>query len=125
MEVLQNTITLAMVFVIVVFLGWLCIIITTPKKIDCLPLLAFSCFLLVPVAVVSKWIYQAKYDQAFIKEWLLDHKPTCHDETIECLNDKTQWYKDSLRYIVPFDYQKKVSLDSLKNELNRFEGKSK
>lgn len=125
MEVLQNTITLALVFVIAVFLGWLYIVITTPKKIDCLPLFAFSCFLLVPVATVSKWIYKAKYDQEFIKEWLLDHKPTCHDETIECLNDKMQWYNDSLRYIVPFEHQKKVSIDSLKNELNRFEGASK
>lgn len=125
MEVLQNMITLATVFDLAVFCGWLYIIITTPKKADFLPLLAFSCLLLLPVTTMSKWIYKAKYDQAFIKEWLLDHKPTCHDETVECLKDKTQWYKDSLRYIVPFDYQKKVSLDSLKNELNRFEGKSK
>jgi hypothetical protein len=113
------------VFVIVVFLGWLYIIITTPKQVDCLPLFAFSCLLPVPVVVVSRWIYKAKYDQEFIKEWILDHKPTCHDETIECMNDRIQWYKDSLRYIVPFDYQKKVCIDSLKNELNRFEGNPK
>ena len=125
MESLQSTFTAFMTFDIVIFLGWVYVIVMTPKHIDCLPLFAISCVLLVPVATMSNWLYKAKYDQEFIKEWLLDHKPTCHEETIDCMNDKIKWYNDSLQYIVPFDHQKKVSLDSLKNELNRFEDKSK
>ena len=59
-------------------------------------------------------------------EWIMKHKPTCTDDTIECMETKLQWYKDSAEYDITstvFDPNKVK--DSLRMELKKYEGKRK
>ena len=57
-------------------------------------------------------------------EYLIKHKPTCTDETVDCLSSKAAWYKDSAIIsigVAPYDTTKII--DSLKAVVSKFERK--
>lgn len=49
-------------------------------------------------------------------------KPACHEETINCLQDKAKWYKDSVEYHIPPRERTNLEIiDSLKTFVNQYE----
>lgn len=49
-------------------------------------------------------------------------KPECQEETINCLQDKAKWYKDSVEYHIPSRERTNLEIiDSLKTFVNQYE----
>ena len=49
-------------------------------------------------------------------------KPACQEETIDCLQDKAKWYKDSVEYHIPPRERTNLEIiDSLKTFVNQYE----
>lgn len=49
-------------------------------------------------------------------------KPACEEETINCLQDKAKWYKDSVEYHIPPRERTNFEIiDSLKTFVNQYE----
>jgi hypothetical protein len=56
--------------------------------------------------------------------YFMHAKPTCQEETVSCLTEKAEWYRDSARLsvsAVPRDTSRQI--DSLKAIVNQFEKK--
>jgi len=93
-------------------------------KPGCVSVLCASIILSCTVYLVF-WIGMSFYPPER-NEWIMKNKPTCTDDTIECMEDKLQWYKDSAEYDITstvFDPNKVK--DSLRTELKKYEGKRK
>ena len=54
-------------------------------------------------------------------EFIMRHKPKCTDETIECMEARLRWYRDSVNYgITSTVVDTNRVKDSLKKELTKF-----
>lgn len=51
----------------------------------------FVCFTILSVIVLYKI---ANYESQY--KWVLQHKPTCTEETVECLTEQIDWVHDSI-----------------------------
>lgn len=51
----------------------------------------FVCFTILSVIVLYK---TANYESQY--EWVLQHKPTCTEESVECLTEQLDWVHDSI-----------------------------
>lgn len=84
-----------------------------------------TCELIVGIISVSAGIalYHISPDENTRIQMFFNMKPKCHEETIECLSKKAEWYKDSAEYKVvrPFTYKDETkTIDSLKNEIKKY-----
>ena len=51
----------------------------------------FACYIIISVSMLYKITnYESRY------EWVLLHKPTCTEETVECLTEQIEWVNDSI-----------------------------
>ena len=58
-------------------------------------------------------------DKDMRAELFMHMKPTCQEETIDCLQQKADWYKDSVEYEI--NVNKTDILDSLKTYVKQYE----
>ncbi len=63
------------------------------------------------------------HDDKVRDAWFMNRKPTCTEDTIECLTDKAEWYEDSIRYRVNRYPTKQDEINALKEQIKYFEQK--
>ena len=81
-----------------------------------------SLIMFIPLGMFIHDLYSL-YDMDVAAKYVMEHKPDCYDSSDECMSKRLDWYRDSVKYIVPSDAYKKFHTDSLKNELLKYEGK--
>lgn len=75
----------------------------------------------IPLGLFIHELYSL-YDMDVAAKYVMEHKPDCYDSSDKCMSKRLDWYRDSVRYIVPSDSYKKFHTDSLKQELIKYEG---
>ena len=61
------------------------------------------------------------HDNKIRDQWFMNHKPTCAEDTIECLTEKAEWYDDSVRYKVNRYPTEQDRIDALKDYVKYYE----
>lgn len=84
--------------------------------------LFLSLIMCIPLGFFIHDLYSL-YDMDVAAKYVMEHKPDCYDSSDECMIKRLDWYRDSVRYIVPNDAYQKFRTDSLKHELIKYEGK--
>jgi hypothetical protein len=73
----------------------------------------------VPVGIL---LYNISPDTETRIKMFYESKPSCQEETIQCLTKKANWYKDSIEYKIPArKLEDTVKIDSLKNIIKQYE----
>lgn len=73
----------------------------------------------VPIGIL---LYNISPDSDTRIKMFYESKPTCKEETLQCLTKKANWYKDSIEYKIPARNSKDiVKIDSLKNIVKQYE----
>lgn len=76
--------------------------------------------LCIAIAIVTGHITADMKDTSVRDAWFIKQKPTCNVETVKCLQDKADWYKDSVFYNVNSVYTEK-QINELKAYIKKFE----
>lgn len=91
----------------------------------------FVCFTILSVIMLYKIAnYESQYD------WVLQHKPTCTEESVECLTEQLDWVHDSittaskltperLKIINAVNSNDSAHVRLLKNDLNYLRNQNK
>ena len=53
--------------------------------------------------------------------WFMNNKPTCTEDTVECLTEKAEWYIDSIRYQVNRYPTEQDKINELKDYIKYYE----
>lgn len=77
--------------------------------------------LCIAIAVVSGAISVDMKDTHVRDAWFMKQKPTCNVETVKCLQDKANWYKDSVFYKVNNFVNDTQKINELKTYIKQFE----
>lgn len=91
----------------------------------------FVCFTILSIIMLYKIAnYESQYD------WVLQHKPTCTEESVECLTEQLDWVHDSittaskltperLKIINTLNSNDSAHILLLKNDLNYLRNQNK
>lgn len=75
----------------------------------------------IAIAIVAGAITVDMKDVHVRDAWFMKQKPTCNVETVKCLQDKANWYKDSVFYKVNNFVNDTQKINELKTYIKQFE----